>query len=473
MRWVELFVGSIVFLGLAGGASWGDEAAPLVGRVSATSGPVQYHPATAAWSDALINEPVAAGCGLRTGADAVAAFRVPAVEVSLAPDSDAWVARLDQNTVQIAVTAGRIGVHLGAGDAPRTVEIDLPQGGVWLAAPGDYDVAAGDGHAPPAVKVFAGKARLGGGLDDGALATATADWFSDWWRLQASNAGRADHRARLPVPGIAALDEAGRWETDARLGDIWYPSDVPADWAPYRDGVWRFLPPWGWTWVDDAPWGFATSHYGRWARLPGPDADTFRWAWVPGSDPRAADYSPAVVAFLGAPAIGMSRPGDAGTAVAWFPLAPGETVGDGNEANFQNRRFATAVSRAAFAAGQPVAKALVEDVPRRRFADAPVILGALGILPTGAAPPAKKTETVAAAGPPAEAVRQPFVVALHQAPVRQAPARPPVVHLAHNTPLAHLARKRPRPAMASRARLASAIHSPHNRARLAAAHGGA
>jgi hypothetical protein len=24
------------------------------------------------------------------------------------------------------------------------------------------------------------------------------------------------------------------------------------------------MSPWGWTWVDNAPWGFAPFHYGRW-----------------------------------------------------------------------------------------------------------------------------------------------------------------------------------------------------------------
>jgi len=37
------------------------------------------------------------------------------------------------------------------------------------------------------------------------------------------------------------------------------------DWAPYREGHWAWIEPWGWTWVDDASFGFVTSHYGRWA----------------------------------------------------------------------------------------------------------------------------------------------------------------------------------------------------------------
>ena len=30
---------------------------------------------------------------------------------------------------------------------------------------------------------------------------------------------------------------------------------MPEKWAPYRHGYWRWIEPWGWTWIDDAPWG--------------------------------------------------------------------------------------------------------------------------------------------------------------------------------------------------------------------------
>ncbi len=39
-------------------------------------------------------------------------------------------------------------------------------------------------------------------------------------------------------------------------GTVWYPQSVPTNWAPYRDGHWAYVAPWGWTWIDDAPWGF-------------------------------------------------------------------------------------------------------------------------------------------------------------------------------------------------------------------------
>ena len=45
----------------------------------------------------------------------------------------------------------------------------------------------------------------------------------------------------------------GRWGADPTYGNVWFPTRVAADWAPYRDGHWAWVDPWGWTWVDDAP----------------------------------------------------------------------------------------------------------------------------------------------------------------------------------------------------------------------------
>jgi hypothetical protein len=39
----------------------------------------------------------------------------------------------------------------------------------------------------------------------------------------------------------------------AGYGDIWYP-DVPAGGAPYREGYWAWVEPWGWSWIDEEAW---------------------------------------------------------------------------------------------------------------------------------------------------------------------------------------------------------------------------
>jgi hypothetical protein len=74
--------------------------------------------------------------------------------------------------------------------------------------------------------------------------------------------------------------------------------------------------PWGWTWIDDTPWGFAPFHYGRWVQW-GP-----RWVWAPGTWVARPTYAPAVVGWASAPGVSVSV--SFGPGVGWFPLAPRE-----------------------------------------------------------------------------------------------------------------------------------------------------
>ena len=102
------------------------------------------------------------------------------------------------------------------------------------------------------------------------------------------------------VIGYADLDAHGTWSNVPTYGSVWVPRDVGRDWAPYRYGHWAWVDPWGWTWVDDASWGFAPFHYGRWAFVQS------RWCWVPGPRHERAIYAPALVAFVGGSNFGVS-----------------------------------------------------------------------------------------------------------------------------------------------------------------------
>jgi hypothetical protein len=93
---------------------------------------------------------------------------------------------------------------------------------------------------------------------------------------------------------------------------------VAVDWAPYREGRWAWVAPWGWTWVDDAPWGFAPFHYGRWVHWRG------RWGWCPGEYRHRPVYSPALVAWVDQPVPGASLSVTFGRSMVWFPLGPRE-----------------------------------------------------------------------------------------------------------------------------------------------------
>ncbi len=124
------------------------------------------------------------------------------------------------------------------------------------------------------------------------------------------------------MDGYEDLDEYGSWADQPGYGQVWMPRSVSAGWAPYHDGHWAWIAPWGWTWVDDAPWGFAPYHYGRWASFGG------RWGWVPGPYGVTPLYAPALVGWIGGGRGGsgfsLSFSFGNAAAVGWFPLGPRE-----------------------------------------------------------------------------------------------------------------------------------------------------
>ncbi len=145
-----------------------------------------------------------------------------------------------------------------------------------------------------------------------------SDSFDQWSNQRDQKFLRAQARQYVSpeVPGYYDLDGYGSWNTVAEYGPVWFPSGVDAGWAPYRYGRWVWVEPWGWTWVEQEPWGFAPFHYGRWVQI-GP-----RWGWLPGPVTVAPIYGPAFVAFVGGPGFSVGF-GEGGVA-AWFPLGPGE-----------------------------------------------------------------------------------------------------------------------------------------------------
>jgi hypothetical protein len=127
-------------------------------------------------------------------------------------------------------------------------------------------------------------------------------------RRRATEDSRSAQHVAQGVVGYEDLDTYGRWHWVRELGMVWEPTRVARSWAPYRFGEWIWKSPWGWTWVDAAPWGFAPFHYGRWVRL------AERWCWVPGPRQVRAVYAPALVAWV--------RDPEQRGSIGWFPLGP-------------------------------------------------------------------------------------------------------------------------------------------------------
>jgi hypothetical protein len=316
-----------------------DDPPTRVGRIAYLEGTVSFHPSPDdPWGVAVLNYPVAASTALWVDEGGRAELEIGAALIRLDSGTELDVTELDDQTIHLSLPQGRIDVTLHGSRTDEHYEIETPRGEVTLAD-GAYRIDSGAQDQATRIAAFAGAAEIdlnnlqtavGPGLEASAgpteppiyaLAPTTADAFDDW-------AAQRDGRTRPPpasaqaVPGTASLAEYGSWRTVPDYGAVWTPADVPVGWTPYSVGHWGWVAPWGWTWVDAEPWGFAPFHYGRWIELGG------AWSWVPVEPGVAVEpgfvpvYAPAVVSFVGDPldlVVGFGGP-----VVGWIPLGPGE-----------------------------------------------------------------------------------------------------------------------------------------------------
>ena len=315
-----------------------------VAYVSALEGPARIaQDERAGWAPATLNWPVTTGTRVALDAGSRAELHGGWIALRLHGPADLSITALDDDTTQVALTQGTLSLRVRELQPGERVEIDTPQLAVVASQPGEYRVDVDPRADTTRVTVHAGSATVYG---EGGQSTTMAgrqqtvfagralgvvqagpalgrDALDQWAaaRDALEDQSRSARYLSRDMPGYQQLDQYGEWGQDATYGPVWYPSVTVADWAPYRHGRWTWVAPWGWTWVDDAPWGFAPSHYGRWAQI-GP-----RWAWVPGPVARRPVYAPALVGFVGGAGSGGSWGVSLGGGLpgaAWFPLAPGE-----------------------------------------------------------------------------------------------------------------------------------------------------
>jgi hypothetical protein len=284
--------------------------------LSHVEGSVVYAPqGQTEWADAVRNRPITPGDRIWTDEGARAELHLGSAALHLDSRTFAEVIALDADALQVSLNEGTVNARVRQLEGGENFEIDTPQLALRAARPGDFriDVDASRGFTRVTVR---GGVAVVYGADGGVMQLqpgqsvafagrdlqaaqgvpgAAQDGFDRW----AANRNRAEDQsiAARYVPreivGYTQLDANGTWAQDATYGAVWYPRVAVADWAPYRDGRWEWVVPWGWTWIDNAPWGFAPYHYGRWARIGA------RWAWVPGRMGPRPVYSHAPVGFVG------------------------------------------------------------------------------------------------------------------------------------------------------------------------------
>jgi len=309
-----------------------------VARLSYLAGDVGLLPSGAQdWGDAGINRPLTTGDRLASNNGARAELELDGAAVRLDGDTDVGFLQLDDQLAQLELTQGTLNLTVRQLDDGQSYEIDTPNVALVVDRPGSYRVDVDRDGQGTRVTVFDGNATVYGENDarrlviaqrsyrfaDSTLANvvvedaAGGDDFDAWCDERSRRYADSESRRYVSedVIGYQDLDRYGDWRSDPEYGQVWYPAQVGADWAPYRNGHWAWVGPWGWTWVDDAPWGFAPYHYGRWAwRSRG-------WCWVPGPIGWRPVYAPALVAFVG----GSHWRVSVGNApVGWYPLGPGD-----------------------------------------------------------------------------------------------------------------------------------------------------
>ena len=314
-----------------------------VGRISTVEGQVLVRAGDGEAQNALLNWPVTTDNRLSTMRGALAELRVGAAAVRLDGDSELEVSELDDDSFKLHLGYGTVSVRVRNPDALRGFELTTAQARVILTQPGWVRIEAGRQPGTSVVSVLDGAADVDGAtgsvtlragqraeLTDEELRTGALQRIAfDNWPEALSAAAPALRYVTDDTTGYEELDRYGAWQDDAQYGPLWLPSAVPAGWAPYSDGRWTWIAPWGWTWVDNAPWGYAPSHYGRWVLL------GQRWGWAPGRERGRVPWAPALVGWVGGhPGTHHEqRPG-----VGWFPLSPHERYVPGYRASAEYER---------------------------------------------------------------------------------------------------------------------------------------
>jgi len=298
---------------------------------------------------APLNRPLTTGDHLWSDQDSRAELQVGSAALHLDEFTAIELKDLGSDSLRVGLDEGVLTVHVRDVGREETVEIDTPNAVVSLLEPGDYTIEVNRGGDTTVVKVregsstvdsgergartyhvdagrqgiFTGRERLSAAIDSVERRTDFERWAEG--REERANRSASTRYVSREVIGYEDLDEYGDWHSYPEYGYVWFPRSVAVGWAPYRFGHWVWVRPWGWTWMDDSPWGFAPFHYGRWAFVGS------RWGWVPGPRSVRPVYAPALVAWVGGPSVSVSV--SFGSGIGWFPLGPREVYVPGYRAS--------------------------------------------------------------------------------------------------------------------------------------------
>jgi hypothetical protein len=311
-----------------------------VARLSVVEGSVSMQPGgTGDWGNAMKNRPVTIGDKLWIDKDSRAELQAGQASIHLGPMTAVSFLNLDQNIIQMRLAEGKVNFRVREIRQGETYEIDTPNMAFTVKDAGAFRVDVNENGDFTGLTVIRGSGEIAasgqvtpvssgqhvdvnGAEGSAQISTSSAPQADalDQWAQQrdlAEDNSVSSKYVNRDVVGYGDLDDYGTWKEEPDYGHVWVPNNPPADWAPYSNGYWSWVGPWGWTWIDYSPWGFAPYHYGRWNRFGG------YWGWCPGPIAAYPYYGPAYVGFLGAGfSVGFGFGWGGG--FGWFPLSWGE-----------------------------------------------------------------------------------------------------------------------------------------------------
>ncbi len=306
-----------------------------VARISIVEGSVSLQPGGQGdWGAAARNRPMTIGDKLWVDKDSRAELQAGEATFHLGSMTAFSFLNLDEGVTQVRIPEGGVNFRVRELRQGDVYEVDTPNVVFNVKEAGAFRIdvnEAGDSSRLTVIRgvgqistegttyeVHAGEQADFNGAENPTYSIVHwrgPDGLDQWAQerdLKEDRSASGNHVSR-DMPGYDDLDDNGTWRDEPEYGHVWFPADVPSSWAPYSDGYWNWVAPWGWTWIDYAPWGFAPFHYGRWAFIGG------AWGWCPGRFFGPPIYGPAFVGFLGGGwGFGL------GFGVGWFPLGWGE-----------------------------------------------------------------------------------------------------------------------------------------------------
>jgi hypothetical protein len=322
--WAILF---LVCWGVAKGSTL--DPPERVGRLSYfTSTASLRHAGTSEFYTPIINTPLTSKDTLIIAPESRAEVTFGIAAIRMDESTELLILQLDQDITDLRIRSGTANIRLRDLPPGESFSIKVNRVSVQLIRPGTYRISAlknggseirvqeGEANVNTGAASFqqlAGEvAQMEPGRELAIERSRKSDEFDQWCAArERAHSGKqsASHVARGLV-GYEELDAFGTWRWDRSYGMVWQPTRVADNWAPYRFGQWIWKEPWGWTWIDATPWGFAPFHYGRWIQL------GERWHWLPGPRQLPPVYAPALVKWA-------EDPTDR-RIIGWMPLGPRE-----------------------------------------------------------------------------------------------------------------------------------------------------